>query len=125
MKILKWILIILAGLFLIVILAIGALGAWIYWGHPFGIDVPVAATALISPESVESSYDHPALSTQAEVLLESAGIDVSKIPTSVEDVSEEQKDCLLNAVGEARIQELLNGATPSFSDAMATKPCFE
>lgn len=89
---------------------------------PWGIDVVDTGSALINPPTESTGYDHPLLNPQQEALLESAGVDPSKVPTSLTPA---QQQCAIDALGEKRAMELVNGATPSLTDITEAKQCFE
>ncbi|MFH1712473.1 MAG: hypothetical protein ABH846_04550 [Patescibacteria group bacterium] len=88
--------------------------------NPFGTKLP-SISGLLGNET-ESSYDHPLLSTDQEIMLESVGIDVETLPTSV---STDQQECATAALGEARVAEIAGGAAPSLSDVLKARSCFE
>jgi hypothetical protein len=88
--------------------------------NPFGIDVVKVVTILFSDEQT-STYDHPYLNTEQEALLESVGIDTSKIPTSI---TAEQQDCAISILGEERVNEIINGSLPSIIEIFQVKSCF-
>src|SRR3989344_8664697 len=60
-----------------------------------------------------SNFDHPLLSESQENLLEGFGIDVSALPT---EITEEQKDCAVQALGASRVKEIMSGSSPTVSD---------
>lgn len=86
---------------------------------PYGIDPIKVVPALLETEP-QSSYDHPALSTKQEAILEAAGIDPSQIPT---EISESQQKCAINIVGEKRAKEIAEGAIPSLPEILKLKIC--
>jgi len=88
---------------------------------PYGFDVIKAVPALLdNPET--SSYDHPYLSTKQEILLESAGIDLKTLPT---EVTPSQQECSIEALGLERATAIASGSTPSVSEIIKAKHCFE
>ncbi|MDF1497009.1 MAG: hypothetical protein P1P90_03020 [Patescibacteria group bacterium] len=89
---------------------------------PWGINVVDTGSALISPPIESTGYDHPLLNPQQEALLESAGVDPSKVPTSLTPA---QQQCAIDALGEKRAMELVNGAAPSLTDITQAKHCLE
>lgn len=75
-----------------------------------------------SPTNVmKSKTNHPLLTEEQENMLKSAGIDPANLPT---EVTMDQQECAAKLLGNARIVELMNGATPSFTDFLKTKECF-
>ncbi|MFA5755086.1 MAG: hypothetical protein WC909_01830 [Candidatus Paceibacterota bacterium] len=88
--------------------------------NPFGIDMVKVVTILFSSEQT-STYDHPYLNTEQEALLESAGIDTTKIPTTV---TAEQQECAISILGEERVNEIINGSLPSVIEIFQAKGCF-
>jgi len=89
---------------------------------PWGINVVDTGAALINPPTESTGYDHPLLSPQQEALLQSAGIDPATVPTTITPA---QQQCAIDALGEKRAMELVNGATPSLTDITEAKQCFE
>lgn len=137
----KTFLIILVTFFLSSIITLGGLAFYIYKQNPFNIQACLISSFLkassimdskISDSDSQSSagtgttktvpaqFDHPFLSPEQEVMLENAGIDVSTLPTTL---SPEMKACGINALGEDRINEIINGATPSLLDLLRVKSC--
>lgn len=88
---------------------------------PFGINVLEVPKAIISPPT-ESSYDHPLLNTEQEIMLESVGVDTADIPTQVTPT---QEQCSVEALGQARVDAIKAGATPSLTDYLKAKHCYE
>lgn len=60
------------------------------------------------------------MSQNQEIMLENAGIDVSSLPTTL---SPEMKACGINALGEDRINEIINGAALGPMDLLRVKSC--
>lgn len=88
--------------------------------NPFGIDIVKVVTILFSEEQT-STYDHPYLNTEQEALLESVGIDTTKIPTTI---TSEQQECAISILGEERVDEIINGSLPSIIEIFQAKGCF-
>ncbi len=89
---------------------------------PFGVDVTETPALIFGPDSdATSSYDHPLLSSEQEVMLESIGIDTTTIPT---EITAAQEQCAVDALGQTRVQEILNGDAPTISDFVKTQNCF-
>ena len=81
-------------------------------------------TPLDSNESTSSikteKIDNPLLSDQQEKALENIGVDVSKLPT---EINEEMQSCFLEKLGAERAKELIEGATPGPLDIFKAKDC--
>ena len=121
---LKIILIALAVMFAFGIFCISIMIAAIMFFLPkdLGVDqISNAITSQMTSDITESSYDHPLLSEDQEILLESMGIETSTLPT---EVSQEQMDCGVEALGQERADEIINGATPNLSDLVKAQHCF-
>ncbi len=127
---LSWLFYILGVVFFVLILG----GAYLYVADPFGLReiVPLLmqqpASASTPKESataedvVPASADkNAALSASQEAALETVGINPAALPTSVTDT---QKTCLINAVGEARANEIKAGAMPTPMEILKAKSCF-
>ncbi|MCK5061470.1 hypothetical protein KAR28_02880 [Candidatus Parcubacteria bacterium] len=136
---LKIFLIILATFLLSSIITLGGLAFYIYKQNPFNIQACLISSFLNASSIMDSKtsdsrpsagagttktasdqFDHPFLSPEQEVMLENAGIDVSTLPTTL---SPEMKACGIDALGENRINEIINGATPGPLDLLRVKSC--
>ena len=60
------------------------------------------------------------LSDDQKALLTKFGVDEDNLPTSI---SQEQQDCAINAIGTERLNEILSGSTPTFSELLKAKSC--
>lgn len=89
---------------------------------PWGINVLDTGAAIINPPTESTGYDHPLLNPQQEALLESVGIDPADVPTQITPA---EQACAIEALGETRAMELVNGATPSITDITKAQHCFE
>lgn len=87
---------------------------------PYGIDITKLPAALSNSEQ-QSSYDHPLLSNEQEVFLESMGIDPADIPTQI---TADQEQCLRDSLGSDRVNDILQGASPGLSDYLKAEHCF-
>ena len=132
-KLLKTFLIIFLTFFLSVIITLSGLTLYIYKQNPFNIQACLISSFLNASSVTDSQssangatktapaqFDHPFLSTEQELMLENAGIDVSTLPTTL---SEEMKACGIKALGQDRINEIINGATPGPLDLLRAKSC--
>ena len=136
---LKIFLIILVTFLLSAIITLGGLAFYIYKENPFNIQACLIssflnASSIINSKTSDSQssvgtgatkiapaqFDHPFLSPEQEVMLENAGIDVSTLPTTL---SPEMEACGIDALGEDRINEIINGATPGLLDVFRVKSC--
>lgn len=100
-----------------------ALAAYLYLADPFNLRELMAPNYSSTPPTSEQTapstnqYD---LSPAQILFLEKVGIDPSKLPT---DISPELEDCLTNAVGEERAQQIKAGAVPTPADLLKAKTC--
>ncbi len=104
-----------------IIMVIGAVVALIII-KPYGVDVtkfPDAYSKIKSGEA--SSYDHPLLSNEQEILLETAGVDVQNLPT---EITPEQEQCAVEALGAERVNQINQGASPTLDDYLKAQDCF-
>ncbi len=67
------------------------------------------------------SSSNPLLSPAQESMLQSLGVDVSQLPTSI---TPEQEKCAVDALGQTRVNQIINGATPTITDYLKAKDCF-
>ncbi len=89
---------------------------------PWNMDIVKTGSALINPPAESTGYDHPLLTPAQEALLQSAGIDPADVPT---ELTSAQEKCATEALGAERAQALISGATPSMTDVLKAKHCFE
>mgnify|MGYP000607403852 CR=1 FL=1 len=105
---------ILAVIFVIVLLAVALVII-----KPYGIDVIKIIPVLLN-KNIESSYDHPYLTTKQEALLESAGINPKNIPT---EVTPELQSCAESILGKQRVKEIEQGSEPTINEILQLKSC--
>jgi len=116
---LKIILIILLVIVIILLLLIIAGFIWFWFADPFGLK-----TAIFNPPTIEESgvpYDHPLLSEDQENLLKSIGVDPRALPT---EITPEMENCAREKLGDQRINEIIQGATPTTMDLLKAQSCF-
>jgi hypothetical protein len=89
---------------------------------PFGIDVFKIPSALLNRGDAVSSYDHPMLTKDQEVLLESVGVDLATLPTNI---TPSQEACAIEALGMERVNEIKSGVYPGIGDFLTARKCFE
>lgn len=88
---------------------------------PFGINVLKTPALIFGPSSdAISTYDHPLLSAEQEVMLESIGFDTTTIPTSI---TAEQQECAIEALGQERVNEISAGSAPTITDLLKAQDC--
>ena len=109
---------VLAG---VVVLAIAAIIITLIIVKPFDFKITDVPAALIDISDMESSYDHPLLTDDQEVMLESVGIDTSTLPT---EITPEQIDCGVEALGQERVDEIMAGSQPTFTDLLNAQHCY-
>ncbi|KKT22075.1 MAG: hypothetical protein UW06_C0020G0005 [Parcubacteria group bacterium GW2011_GWE1_43_8] len=95
--------------------------AYLYFVDPFGLK------ALLQPTLPSATNNEPAgtsgsynLSPSQKLFLEKAGIDANSLPTTI---TPELEDCLVNAVGEERANQIKAGAVPTVTDLFKAKAC--
>jgi len=121
-KILKVLLIVVIT---IVVIAL-ALLSYLLIKNPLGIgDMIKASLASQSAPTAAGvaqtgGYDHPLLNPEQEAKLTAAGMDVSKIPTTI---TAGQQQCGVDKLGEARIKEIMNGSAPTPLEVLRLTPC--
>lgn len=72
-------------------------------------------------ETITAVVDkHPLLTDSQEKTLESIGIDPAKLPTAITPAMEE---CFVNELGQDRVSEIKQGATPGLTDFYKAKSC--
>lgn len=122
LKILQYLLMFFGVLFLIQVILI----AWLWFADPFNVrsilqgGQPNGQTQ--TGQDSESTQDkHPLLTPEQEETVESFGIDPSTLPT---ELTAEQEQCLLDAVGEERAAEIEAGAEPTAMELIRAQTCF-
>lgn len=125
----SWFFYILGVIFFILILG----GVYFYVADPFGLrkmvplfmQQPQAETSEAGEKEeavpTKAADKNPALSASQEAALENVGINPAAVPSSVTDA---QKTCMINAVGEARANEIKAGAMPTMTEIVKAKSCF-
>lgn len=86
---------------------------------PFGVDINPLRS--LTGTTSQSDYDHPLLSDEQEATLESIGVDLESVPTSI---SPEQQQCAVDALGQERVNQIISGSAPSLTDYLKAKDCF-
>jgi len=123
MKILKKIFIVLGVIFAIILILLVIAISYILITKPFGADITKVPRALMGTSDVtESSYDHPALTTEQEIFLESIGVDTTQLSTSI---SAEQEECAVDRLGQQRVDEIKSGSELRATDYFKARSCFE
>ena len=118
---LKIILIILLVIVILITLLIISVFAWFWFADPFGL-----RTAIFNPPEIEEAeiienYDHPLLSEDQEQMLENIGINPQVVPT---EITPEMEDCARGALGDERVDAIIQGATPNTMDLLKAQSCF-
>lgn len=125
MNYMKYILMAIGLLALIVLIPILVILFNIFGARDYFLNAinPVDIIEFDSSVEVRPEVDsHPLLDETQEGYLETIGIDPATLPTEITPAMEE---CGLEALGETRVQELLNGATPTLNDILAAQHCLE
>jgi len=107
-------------LIFIIIILISIIGFFVIV-KPYGINLVKIIPAILNTNQ-KSTYDHPYLNTQQELILESVGIDTKNIPTQI---TQKQQECVVLILGEERAREIVDGSTPSLNEILKIKKCFE
>lgn len=117
---------------LTVILVLGGLGLYIWKANPLNIQACLISGALHSVGDQNSSQDsndkqtsdtdkHPLLNADQEKQLEEAGVNVESLP---QEISPEAEKCFVDKLGEKRVEEIKNGASPTTFEIMKASSCF-
>lgn len=65
---------------------------------------------------------NPVMNEQQEAALEAVGIDPASVPTSI---SPTQEDCFVEVLGQARVDEIKAGDTPTATEIVKGRECVE
>jgi len=117
MKIVKNILALIGGIFVIIIL----LATILIVVKPYGINIIELIPALLT-KNLTSSCDHPYLTTQQESILKSVGVNPKDIPTQITPALQE---CAISILGEKRANEIVSGNIPTISELLKLKNCLK
>ena len=116
---------------LTLIIVLGSLALYVVKKNPFNVQACIISSFL-SPTNVEAGdastssattvtkFDHPLLSDTQEVMLDKAGIDVESLPSTI---SPEMEACFRDSLGDSRVNEIIQGATPGPLDLFKAKGC--
>ena len=77
-------------------------------------------TPSASPSTGGVIDKHPLLDAEQEKTLESFGVDVEALPT---EITPAMQDCFTEKLGQERILEIINGATPGALDFIKAGGC--
>lgn len=118
-----------------VIFTLAALGFYVWKYNPMNMKAYLIAGfmnvgSLSTDTGTEASgteastgsgtVDNPLLSAEQESLLESAGIDVGSLPTSI---SPELEACFVEKLGSERVEEIKGGDVPGPLELLKAKGC--
>jgi hypothetical protein len=120
-NVLKIILVILLVIVILILLLFMAAFGWFWFADPLGL-----RTAIFNPPEIEETeiienYDHPLLSESQEQMLESIGINPQVVPTEITPAME---DCARDALGNERVDQIIQGAAPNAVDLLKAQSCF-
>lgn len=99
-------------------------GVYFFVTDPLGLK-PLFLDTAPAPASSSGSEvvdKNPVLSPAQEKVLETVGIDPAAVPTSI---TPEQEACFKEVLGEVRVAEIIDGATPSPLELLQGKRCIE
>ena len=120
LKILNGFFVFLGVIFFIILIALSYL--WVV--DPFNIKPLFLTEGNASSEftDITNTDTNPLLSESQESILRSAGINPASLPS---EITPELEACAVDKIGEARIKEILAGATPSASELFRAKGSLE
>jgi len=95
-------------------------GTYFFVADPLGLKPLLYGNADISEESRIGEDKNPALSSSQEKTLETVGIDPASVPSSF---TPEQEACFVSVLGQARVDEIKAGDSPSIAEALQAKAC--
>jgi hypothetical protein len=114
----------LGVIFVLILIIVVSFVIYFLIKKPYGIDLLKLPAVIKQEQGVtttgESVYDHPLLDTEQEIFLENLGVDLETVPT---EITQEQENCAVEALGAERVEELKSGGTPSISDYIKGKHC--
>lgn len=109
--------IVLGAIFFVLILLVGL----VYFVDPFGIKDTTSSGSLESMFQGSAVEDkNPTLSPTQEKALQTIGIDPATVPASFTEV---QIKCFVEKLGQARVDEIKAGSSPTMSEYLKAKDC--
>lgn len=99
----------------LIILVVFLLALYIINNKPLGVEINPFSRTELSP-----GYDHPLLSADQEKTLQSFGVNLESLPTSI---TPEQEQCAVEALGQDRVNQIKSGSAPSLTDYFKAKNC--
>lgn len=102
-------------IFLFILVAF-LLVAYIMSNKPLGIEI----NPLVKSE-ISSEHDHPLLSSGQEKTLQSLGVNLESISTTITPA---QEQCAIETLGQDRVNQIKSGSDPSVIDYFKAKECF-
>ncbi|MBD3208369.1 MAG: hypothetical protein GF370_02870 [Candidatus Nealsonbacteria bacterium] len=83
---------------------------------------PTTSSPSMPAQPVEEQGGHPLLDEEQEAMLETFGIDVDGLPS---EITPEMEACFIEKLGEQRVNEIVEGATPTPLDFFRAKSCLD
>jgi len=78
---------------------------------------------IFQRESVDTNIDrNPLLSSEQEVMLESVGVDTSKLPS---EITPEMQKCFIEKLGQERANEIVGGSSPTAGEIISANSCLK
>lgn len=78
---------------------------------------------IFQRESVDPNVDrNPLLSSEQEVMLESVGVDTSKLPS---EITPEMQKCFIEKLGQERASEIIGGSSPTTGEIISANSCLK
>lgn len=124
-KILTYFFVALGIIFFVILIGL----SYLWFADPFEIrpliksltqEIPATQSQESTQETVRADK-HPALTEEQEQALETIGIDPSALPTTI---TPEMETCFTAVLGEERVQEIRDGASPTPVEAFKTRECY-
>lgn len=106
----------------IVFLVLLVIGGYFFATDSYGVRSQVLGSNApdVSRTEEKTTAEGFTLSDDQKRAIEAMGIDSNSVPTSV---SGEQESCFIGVLGQARVDEIKNGAVPSMSEYVRAKAC--
>ncbi|MCK9439210.1 MAG: hypothetical protein WCY43_00775 [Patescibacteria group bacterium] len=78
---------------------------------------------IFQRESVDPNIDrNPLLNSEQEVMLESVGVDTSKLPS---EITPEMQKCFIEKLGQERASEIIGGSSPTAGEIISANSCLK
>jgi hypothetical protein len=95
-------------------------GTYLFVADPYNIKPLIFGSPSSNSDSTATTDKNPNLNATQEKALETFGVDPANVPSSF---TPEQQVCFVSILGEARVNEIIKGATPTATEYLSVRSC--